>query len=84
MIDCGFFYDALVRQGIDFFAGVPDSLLKSFCAYVAEHSDLDRHIIAANEGAAIALACGYHLATSKTGLVYMQNAGLGNSVNPLV
>lgn len=84
MIECVFFYDALVLQGIDFFAGVPDSLLKSFCAYVTEHSDLDRHIIAANEGAAIALACGYHLATGKTALVYMQNSGLGNSVNPLV
>jgi len=84
MIDCGFFYDALVRQGIDFFAGVPDSLLKSFSAYVTEHTDLDRHIIAANEGGAIALACGYHLATGRVGLIYMQNSGQGNAVNPLV
>jgi len=84
MIECGFFYDALARQGIDFFAGVPDSLLKSFCSYVTKHSNSNRHIIAANEGAAIALACGYHLATGKTPLVYMQNSGLGNSVNPLV
>lgn len=84
MIDCGFFFDALVRQGINFFAGVPDSLLKSFCAYVTEHSDLDKHIIAANEGGAVALVCGYHLATGRVGLIYMQNSGQGNAVNPLV
>jgi len=84
MIDCGLFYDALIRQGIDFFTGVPDSLLKHFSAYVADHADPNRHIIAANEGGAIALACGYHLATNRVGLVYMQNSGQGNAVNPLV
>lgn len=84
MINCGFFYNALVRLGINFFAGVPDSLLMSFCAYVMDHTDSDKHIIAANEGGAVALACGYYLATGKVGLVYMQNAGQGNAVNPLV
>jgi len=84
MIDCGFFYNAMVRLGINFFAGVPDSLLMSFCAYVMDHADSDKHIIAANEGGAVALACGYHLATGKVGLVYMQNSGQGNAVNPLV
>jgi len=84
VIGCGFFYDELVKRGIDFFAGVPDSLLKEFCAYLTDHAPTDRHIIAANEGAAVALACGYHLATGKTGLVYMQNAGQGNALNPLV
>ncbi len=84
MIDCGVFYNALIQREVDFFTGVPDSLLKNFCAYVTEHSDFDRHIIAANEGGAIALACGYHLTTGRAGLVYMQNSGQGNAVNPLV
>ncbi|MHC4658700.1 MAG: phosphonopyruvate decarboxylase [Planctomycetota bacterium] len=84
MVDCGFFYDILVRRGIDFFTGVPDSLLESFCAYVTDHADSDKHIVAANEGGAVALACGYYLATGTVGLVYMQNSGQGNSVNPLV
>jgi len=74
----------LIREGIDFFAGIPDSLLKSFCAYITEHTDSGKHIIAANEGGAIALACGYHLATDKIGLVYMQNSGQGNAANPLI
>jgi phosphonopyruvate decarboxylase len=84
MIEAAFFYDALVRYGTDFFTGVPDSLLKSFCAYITDHTDERRHIIPANEGAAIALACGYHLSTGKIPLVYMQNSGIGNAVNPLL
>lgn len=84
MIDCGLFYSALVRQGVNFFTGVPDTLLKSFCAYLNDHTDYEKHIIAANEGGAIALACGYHLATNKIGLVYMQNSGQGNAANPLI
>ncbi len=84
MIDCGFFYNTLVESGIDFFAGVPDSLLKSFCGYVSEHVDLNNHLIAANEGGAIALACGHYLATGQPGLVYMQNSGQGNAANPLI
>lgn len=84
MISCSLFYNALIREGIDFFAGIPDSLLKSFCAYITEHTDSGNHIIAANEGGAVALACGYHLATDKIGLVYMQNSGQGNAANPLI
>ncbi|MDR2798653.1 MAG: phosphonopyruvate decarboxylase [Treponema sp.] len=84
MIEPAFFYDALVRYGTDFFTGVPDSLLKSFCAYITGHAEERRHIIPANEGAAVALACGYHLATGKIPLVYMQNSGIGNAVNPLL
>jgi len=84
VISCSLFYNALIREGIDFFAGIPDSLLKSFCAYITEHTDSGKHIIAANEGGAIALACGYHLATDKIGLVYMQNSGQGNAANPLI
>lgn len=83
MLSPKFFIDTLGDAGIDFFAGVPDSLLKNICAYIADHFD-DRHnIITANEGAAVGLAAGYHLATGKVGCVYMQNSGEGNAVNPL-
>jgi phosphonopyruvate decarboxylase len=84
MMNCSFFYNCLVERGFDFFTGVPDSLLKDFCAYVTDNTDSNRHIIAANEGGAIALACGHYLATGKPGLVYMQNSGQGNATNPLV
>ncbi|MDR1058931.1 MAG: phosphonopyruvate decarboxylase, partial [Treponema sp.] len=84
MIESRFFYDSLVRKGVEFFTGVPDSLLKSFCAYVTGHVREENHIIAVNEGAAVALASGYHLATGKIPLVYMQNSGIGNAVNPLL
>ena len=30
------FVDGLKAAGVEFFAGVPDSLLKSFCAYVTD------------------------------------------------
>jgi phosphonopyruvate decarboxylase len=75
------FLDALHETGIRFFTGVPDSLMKGFLACVQEKEK--EHIITANEGAAVAMASGYHLATGKTGLVYLQNSGLGNLINPL-
>jgi len=78
------FYNHLNGNGIGFFCGVPDSLLKYFCAYIFDHVKSKRHIISANEGNAIALAAGYYLATGKLGLVYMQNSGIGNAVNPLL
>ncbi|KAK7480417.1 hypothetical protein BaRGS_00028336 [Batillaria attramentaria] len=78
------FYQALQDSGINFFCGVPDSLLKDFCAYVTQTVPEKNHIITANEGSAVALAAGYHLATGKTGMVYLQNSGLGNTVNPLM
>ncbi|HTJ81242.1 MAG TPA: phosphonopyruvate decarboxylase [Polyangiaceae bacterium] len=77
------FYDALTEAGISLFAGVPDSLLKDICAYVTDHTPPERNVITANEGNAVALAMGHYLATGKPGLVYMQNSGLGNTVNPL-
>jgi phosphonopyruvate decarboxylase len=83
MISPEFFLNSLRQKGIDFFCGVPDSLLKNFCACIDDHVDKNSNIITANEGNAIALAAGYHLATGKTGLVYMQNSGIGNSINPL-
>lgn len=83
MINPKFFIEKLGSNGIDFFAGVPDSLLKNICAYIADHKDEQHNIITANEGGAIALAAGYHLATGKIGVVYMQNSGVGNIINPL-
>lgn len=83
MISVKQFVNSLKLSGIDFFVGVPDSLLKSFCAYVTDTCG-DNHIIAANEGGAVGLAAGHYLATGKPALVYMQNSGQGNAVNPLV
>lgn len=74
--------DTFHEHGVRFFTGVPDSLLKDFCAYAAEHAD--SHVIAANEGNAIALAAGHYVATREPALVYLQNSGLGNAVNPLL
>ena len=73
----------LLERGVSFYAGVPDSLLAPFCAWVADHTDPARHVITANEGSAVALAAGHHLASGELGLVYLQNSGLGNAVNPL-
>ena len=72
--------------GADFFAGVPDSKLRPLVDYLVESygSNNASHVIAANEGNAAALAAGYHLATGKTPVVYLQNSGLGNIVNPLL
>ena len=74
---------ALVANGIQFVTGVPDSLLSNVCGAISTKLPVDRHVIAANEGAAIGLAIGYHLATGRPGLVYLQNSGLGNVINPL-
>jgi len=78
------FLEALRNQGISFFAGVPDSLLKNFCAYVTDHTQPGEHIIAANEGSAVGLATGHYLATGSPALVYMQNSGFGNALNPML
>lgn len=84
MIRPSYFYDLLMKNGTDFFTGVPDSLLKNFCAYVTDNAPAEKHIISANEGSATALATGYHLATGKIPMIYMQNSGEGNMVNPLL
>lgn len=71
--------------GADFYTGVPDSQLKALCDYLMDIYGIDahHHIIAANEGNCVALAAGYHLATGKIPVVYMQNSGEGNIINPL-
>ena len=70
--------------GSDFYTGVPDSQLKPLCDYLINTYGIDpkHHIIAANEGNCAALAAGYHLATGKFPVVYMQNSGEGNIINP--
>ncbi len=70
--------------GADFYTGVPDSQLKALCNYLMDTYGIDpkHHIIAANEGNCTALAAGYHLATGKIPVVYMQNSGEGNVINP--
>lgn len=84
MIEVKEFYDALTTCGVDMFTGVPDSLLKNICAYITDTASCEKHIIAANEGNAVGIAAGHYLATGKPALVYMQNSGLGNTVNPLL
>lgn len=71
--------------GADFYAGVPDSQLKALCNYLMERYGVDpaHHVIAANEGNCVALATGYYLATGKIPVVYMQNSGEGNAINPI-
>ena len=83
MIRPEFFIETLRNHGIDFYAGVPDSLLKNMCAYITDHFDATHNIIAANEGAAVGLTAGHYLATGKPGCVYMQNSGEGNIINPI-
>lgn len=71
--------------GSDFYTGVPDSQLKALCNYLMNTYGIDpkHHVIAANEGNCTALAAGYHLATGKIPVVYMQNSGEGNIINPV-
>ncbi len=71
--------------GADFYSGVPDSQLKSLCNFLIDKYGIDskHHIIAANEGNCTAIAAGYHLATGKVPVVYMQNSGEGNIINPV-
>lgn len=71
--------------GADFYTGVPDSQLKALCNYLMDIYGIDprHHVIAANEGNCAALAAGYHLATGKVPVVYMQNSGEGNIINPV-
>ncbi len=84
MINSLDFYKELIRNGVGFFSGVPDSLLKELCLCIDENISSNKHLIAANEGNAIALAAGHYLATKSIPVVYMQNSGIGNAINPLL
>jgi phosphonopyruvate decarboxylase len=78
------FYNALVRNKINFFTGVPDSLLKEFCLTVDDNVPKKKHIIGVNEGSSIAIGAGYYLSTDSLPLIYLQNSGLGNAINPIL
>ena len=69
----------------DFYTGVPDSQLKALCDHLMAAYGIDprHHVIAANEGNCVALAAGYHLATGRVPVVYLQNSGEGNIINPV-
>lgn len=77
------FYNHLKNNGVDFFTGVPDSYLNGFCNYLVANASDNEHIISANEGNAVGIASGHYFATGRLPLVYMQNSGMGNAVNPL-
>ena len=78
------FHKKIKKLGVSFFTGIPDSLLKNYCYYIDDYEKNEDHIIAANEGGALAIAMGYNLATGKIPLIYLQNSGFGNLVNPLL
>ncbi|NLX70803.1 MAG: phosphonopyruvate decarboxylase, partial [Clostridiales bacterium] len=84
------FVKQLKNNGINFYTGVPDSQLKPLCNYLVaaygasgSYGDSNNHIIAANEGNAVAIAAGYYLSTGRIPCVYLQNSGLGNIINPV-
>lgn len=84
-MDIKIYVKRLQELGIETITGVPDSTLQVFCNYIGNEGEgvFPYHITAANEGAAIGIAIGEYLATGKPACVYMQNSGLGNTVNPL-
>lgn len=83
MIQAGNLITLLRDKGIRFFTGVPDSCLKSLCTALLQYDGVIEHVVAANEGNCMGLAVGNFLATGRPAVVYMQNSGLGNAVNPI-
>ena len=81
MIDPKKFIKIFEKNGISFFTGVPDSLMSGFCNLMDTKKN---HLSSINEGAAVAVGIGYYLATKKLPLIYLQNSGLGNAINPIV
>ena len=77
------FLKILKKNNINFFTGVPDSVLKNLSIYLTNYSN-KKHIIASNEGAAVSLGIGYYLSQKKIPCIYMQNSGLGNAINPII
>lgn len=82
MLDQKLVFEELKKQGVTFFLGVPDSYLNGFCNYALKNFP-ERNIIAANEGNAVGIAAGHYFATREIPLVYTQNSGMGNMINPL-
>ena len=84
MVNLQDLFDSLKSRGVNFFTGVPDSLLNNFCLYMVENIPDGQHVMAANEGNAVAIAAGHYMATGDIPVVYMQNSGIGNATNPLL
>lgn len=84
MVNQDILFNSLQEMGISFFTGVPDSLLNDFCLYLVNNIPDGQHVMAANEGNAVAIAAGHYMATGNIPVVYMQNSGIGNATNPLL
>ena len=84
MVNLKELFEALKAMEVNFFTGVPDSLLNDFCLYLTNNIAASQHVMAANEGNAVAIAAGHYMATGNIPLVYMQNSGIGNATNPLL
>ncbi len=83
-MDVRVFLKGVQSLGVSRYYGVPDSQLSALCDLLyTEYGIGEKHIVAANEGGAVGLAAGHYLATGKPALVYMQNSGIGNAVNPV-
>jgi|TARA_B100001540_G_C15816273_1_gene647664 phosphonopyruvate decarboxylase len=82
MVSPNFFTKSLKKAGYEFVTGVPDSLLKDLCEKI-ENVYRKKHLIATNEGSAVALAIGHYLGKKKPAVIYLQNSGLGNTINPI-
>ncbi|WP_218417984.1 phosphonopyruvate decarboxylase [Alteromonas lipotrueae] len=83
MVSPELFCHLLAQHGLSNYYGVPDSLLKNLCAYIDSTFESNAHVITANEGNAIGMATGHYLGAGQPAVVYMQNSGLGNTINPL-
>ena len=83
MIEVKNLFNFFKKNKINYFTGVPDSVLKATNEFFKNKSE-NKHFITSNEGSAVAMAIGYHLATKKIPCVYMQNSGLGNALNPII
>lgn len=84
MIDPARFVGHLREQGVTMYTGVPDSLLKQLGSHIMTVLPREQHVIAANEGGAVAIAMGHYLRTGSLAVVYLQNSGVGNTINPLL
>ena len=85
MINPKHFIQILLEKNVNFFTGVPDSLLKNFLKSISLFDELGKikHVTTANEGLAVSLATGSYIGSKNIPLVYLQNSGLGNAINPL-
>jgi phosphonopyruvate decarboxylase len=81
MIDTKKLLIFLEKNNLNFFSGVPDSVLKNFTNLLINKSS---HVLATNEGSAVSIGIGYHLSFNKLPCIYMQNSGLANAINPLI